>query len=514
MSTVVNEEDPTLDASPALDARLRDSGGVDATHGATEDTTDNSTVDAADDTADGDATVGQGPADAVTTSTDAAALIDSGHVVPSPGDAASQLDAAEAAPPPWPDASPPANGTEFPFPQHRSSNRCVLANGSRPADVQAAYAQWKTDTLVDAGGGTLRVQRLQSDPENPDGCTPHGSTVSEGIGYGMLIAVYMGDQSTFDGLWLFEQQNTDGNGLMNWAPEGVPANPAAPECGGGATDADEDMAFALLMANKQWGGQGSLTKTYLAYAKQQITNIWNTEIRDSKLVAAGDGTWAGWGNINISYFAPAYYRAFAKVDSDSTHHWTGASADAGSVVDGGSVLDTVYDTIDTALSTSGGNPSYGLVPAWCNDANNACSVASNSSGPLPFYYQYDSCRTPFRIALDWCWNGEPRAQAYIAKTTAFFSGIGATNIVDGYALDGGAQAAHPASGGVLSQSAAFVGPAGVGSMGSASAQSFLDSAYADVATLKLLVGGTYYDDSWTVMSLLMMTGNFLDLSEY
>jgi hypothetical protein len=25
-----------------------------------------------------------------------------------------------------------------------------------------------------------------------------------------------------------------------------------------------------------------------------------------------------------------------------------------------------------------------------------------------------------------------------------------------------------------------------------------------------LVGGTYYEDSWMVLSLLMMTGNFLD----
>ena len=26
----------------------------------------------------------------------------------------------------------------------------------------------------------------------------------------------------------------------------------------------------------------------------------------------------------------------------------------------------------------------------------------------------------------------------------------------------------------------------------------------------LLVGGDYYDESWTVLSLLMLTGNFLD----
>jgi hypothetical protein len=500
-NTVVDEEAPSLDEGVPDSA----GGGDDRSRAA-----DGSGAQSDSTTA----------ADAPSATADSPVLLPDGGTVTSqdasggePSEAAPTVDAAEAASPPaWPDASPSAAGTKFPFPQHRSTARCVLANGSKPADVQAAYAQWKSDTVVDAGSGAYRVQRLESDPLNPDGCTPHGSTVSEGIGYGMLLAVYMNDQSVFDGLWLFEQQNLDSNGLMNWAPEGVPTNPAASECGGAATDADEDMAFALLMADQQWGGQGSLSKGYLTYAKQQITNIWNTEIRDSKLVAAGDGSWAGWSNVNISYFAPAYYRAFGKVDP--THNWAGADADAGSVVDGGSVLDTVYDTIDTALSSANGNQSNGLVPAWCSEANNACAATSNTDGPLPFYYQYDSCRTPFRIALDWCWNGEPRAQAYIAKTGAFFSGVGAKNIVDGYGLDGTPQPEHPADGGSLFQSAAFVGPAGVGAMGSASTQSFVDDAYANVATLKLLVGGTYYDDSWTAMSLLMMTGNFLDYSAY
>ena len=58
------------------------------------------------------------------------------------------------------------------------------------------------------------------------------------------------------------------------------------------------------------------------------------------------------------------------------------------------------------------------------------------SPTTPFHYQYDSCRTPFRIALDWCWFGEQRARDYLAKTSSFFSGIGAANIVDGYELNG------------------------------------------------------------------------------
>ena len=98
-----------------------------------------------------------------------------------------------------------------------------------------------------------------------------------------------------------------------------------------------------------------------------------------------------------------------------------------------------------------------------------------------------------------------RAKAYVALTSSFFGGIGAANIADTYAIDGTPKPQHPGA-----HSAAFVGPAGVGAMSSTAYQSLVDGAYSGVGTLTYLVGGTYYEDSWTVMSLLMMTGNFLD----
>ena len=40
--------------------------------------------------------------------------------------------------------------------------------------------------------------------------------MSEGIGYGMIAAVYMYDRPTFDGLWGYAKTHFDANGLMNW----------------------------------------------------------------------------------------------------------------------------------------------------------------------------------------------------------------------------------------------------------------------------------------------------------
>jgi hypothetical protein len=401
--------------------------------------------------------------------------------------------------PPSRGPTPPRPGINFPFPQNRMSANCIYPTGYLNDAVQAAYAQWKADTVTSAGaGGHLRVKR----PNEPG--LDKDSTVSEGIGYGMLIAVYMGDaesQMLFDELWKYEQlhQNAD-HGLMHWyiSADGTQALGL-----NGATDADEDMAFALLMASRQWGGKGTLDKTYLEHATDQIGKVWKFEILDSKLAGAGDH-FLDWKNINISYFAPSYYRAFKSVNINVP----GVNWDA--------VINTAYDTIQIALNN---DPTHqqanGLVPAWCSSngvpPDGVCSqVPPPGTGPMN--YQYDSCRTPFRIGLDWCLAGEPRAKAYVTKTSNFFSQLGgAGKIVDGYKLDGTPQPQFSANG---SQSAAFVGPAAVGAMSAATYQTFLDQAYAAVASRQLLVGGTYYDDSWTVLSLLMMTGNFLDYTLY
>jgi glycosyl hydrolase family 8 len=330
----------------------------------------------------------------------------------------------------------------------------------------------------------------------------------------MLLAVYMNDQTLFDNLWLYEQQNLDSNGLMNWAPNG----PASMGCANGATDADEDMGFALLMAAKQWGGQGMLKQSYEQSAIAQIQTIWAKEIFSWTWVQAGDqfGTNA---NINISYLAPAYYRAFAAADPLTCPQGTTmAQAAMMKWGDAGNqfcdrwwgVLDQAYTSIGDALNAANGNATNGLVPGWCNDANGApCTAASNE----PFNYQYDACRTPFRIGLDWCWNGETRAQAYLAKISSFFSGVGAANIVDGYALNGSPQASTMLPDGGVPLAAPFVGPAAVGAMSSGSYQQFLNDAYTLVAGDDLFVGGEYYASSWTVMSLLMMTGSFLDYTQ-
>ncbi len=377
------------------------------------------------------------------------------------------------------------NGTagNFPFPQNRDNPYGYHSSLNNNADVLAAYNKWYSDCVVtDSSTGYQRVTRPNDSGLNLN------STVSEGIGYGLVIAVYMNDEKLFDSIWNYEQKHLDGNHLMNWYIDQSGANDGT----GAATDADEDMAWALLMANRQWGGSGTLSNTYLNFAVSQINNIYATELNGG-VPDGGDG----FTPINPSYFDPGYYREFASATNNSG--WLAVAA-------------SCYTVLNDNLSQGYGNANNGLDSAWCTNAG--VSTATNNS---PWDYQYDACRTPFRTVKDFLWFGTASAQTYLTKTSNFFSGIGAVSIVDGYQLNGTPHPQLPTlkvSQNPGFQSAAFVGPAGCGAMISNTYQGYIDDTYKNLVGSKLLVGGTYYDESWTVMSLLMLSDNFLDYNLY
>ncbi|HEV8549903.1 MAG TPA: glycosyl hydrolase family 8 [Polyangiaceae bacterium] len=395
--------------------------------------------------------------------------------------------------------TPPSATSKFPFPQNRQSSHCTYPSAYDNADVKAVYDAWKNDLITsDGANGFRRVKRPAEHNLDQD------STVSEGIGYGMIIAVYMDDQSLFDDLWKYAQAHTwyftpagGGGGaqtiLMNWYI--LKDGNTGDNGNGAATDADEDMAWALVMADKQWGGQGSLSKSYIDSAKQLLGDIWKYEIDNNRLPKNGS-SWGDDNSLNISYFAPAYYRVFAQVTGEQ--RW------------GKDVVDYVYTVISQNLNDSNGNKTNGLVPAFSKADGSPANASPGQS--LAFNYQYDSCRTPFRIGLDACFAGDARATDYVGKTSSFFSALGAANIKDGYELNGNPKPQFPD--GFMGLSAAFIGPAGVGAMHSASYQGFVDNVWDLLKPNQLWCGGQYYDESWTVMAMLMLSGNFLDYTQY
>ena len=101
-----------------------------------------------------------------------------------------------------------------------------------PAHAVNAYVAWRDRFLEDCGGGLWRV-------------ASHGNeTVSEAIGYGMLLTAIYDDQIAFDGLWRFYSYPAiaeAGTGLMHWR---VSVCPPAVAQTGPASDAELDVAMS------------------------------------------------------------------------------------------------------------------------------------------------------------------------------------------------------------------------------------------------------------------------------
>jgi endo-1,4-beta-D-glucanase Y len=348
----------------------------------------------------------------------------------------------------------PIPGGPHPFPQGRTSGQCQITNhATAAAAVQSAYDYFKTNFVVSATPG-LRVSR----PTNSN------DTVSEGIAYGMLAAVYMNDRPVFDGIWAFAQAKFDANGMMHWR---INADGSVASDGmGSASDADLDMAWALIMASAQWQ-----SGAYLDAAKRMINAMYLHNIGSDGMLLPGDN-WGATDRTFPDYFSPAYMRVFATLTNNT--NWSGP------------IIDKNYQIL---ADVSG---MHGLVP----DSTTRSYVHMGA-------YGYDACRTPWRIAMDYCFNGEPRAKAYLDKIGAFFtSQLPVTNFGDGYSLTGQKSVNYV--------SMAFIGTAGVAGM--AGFPQLLNDAFTYGATG---TGGNtqYYQQSLRLMTMLMMSGNFLDYTK-
>jgi endo-1,4-beta-D-glucanase Y len=354
-------------------------------------------------------------------------------------------------------------GQGFAFPQTKVTGMCKLTTVANAASAtMSAYTSWRSTYVVPASPG-MRVQR----PENGN------DTVSEGIGYGMLAAVYVGDQMTFDGLFTYAKAHFDSKGLMTFC---VPNGGNSCSGTGSATDGDEDMIFALLMASDQWSGTDYLTPARAMIQAMRTNSLFS------------DGTLQGGDNFQMGleyfpdYFSPAYFPAFTKASGDK--FWTEFALGAN------------YGHLMALTGTDG------LVP-------NESDIHNSTTCPMcSATYGYDSCRMPWRITMDYCWNGSANAKMYLEKVGAFFAAAGASNIVDGYSLTGAKTGNSP--------NLAFIGPAGVAGMSNltdiAGLQTLLDGAF----TLTVNPPGgnaAYFPQSLRVLSMLMMSGNFLDYSQ-
>jgi len=308
-------------------------------------------------------------------------------------------------------AAPAANaqqlGGAFPFPSTNLEASRFKTDAITTYEVEDLYRKWVADTIRSCGND-VRVLYTENNPQD---------TRSEGIGYGMVIAAYMGDQATFEGLWSFYQRHST-QGLMNWLLN---------DCnmvgdGGSAADADIDAALGLIVADKQFPNQGYAddARTLLNAVRTRLVEPANRGGNCNGILLPGSN-YSGCGCVNPSYIPPGYYAAYAAFDTANAAAWNNAR-------------NTSYTLLAAAQ-----NDTTGFVPAWSTSTgstqlqNCAFQVAG---GGEPDEYQSDAARTPWRVATDYAWTGDPRAAQFLDVLNGFVSGLPRVRIIDRYSLEG------------------------------------------------------------------------------
>ena len=294
-------------------------------------------------------------------------------------------------------------------------------------------------------------------------------TISEGMGYWMLITAYFGDKERFDRLLEFykSKRTEQARNLMAWrVTRDSVIDP------GSATDGDLDVAFSLIVAHYQWG------EDYLLEAKEIISILKENYFVDCNGVYTmkPGAHWGGCELTDISYYSPAYFRVFAKETKD-----------------------TFWDTVaehSYAILNNGADDRTGLVPDW--QSYDGVPGGDPPSG-RDDYYHYDASRTPWRMALDYLWNGNENARSWCVKVSDFAASIGADSVVDGYDLDGKPRGQY--------NNGSFVGGFALGAM--CNSQAIVDS----FSSRLLYLDGTGEDNQYFNLSLrclymLVLTGNF------
>jgi hypothetical protein len=279
---------------------------------------------------------------------------------------------------------------KYPFPQNQKLARCTYPTDRDGADVQRAYDTWKSELVTaDGAGGNLRV----SARTRPGGET--NSTVSEGIAYGMMLAVHDGGSAAvrravqvFAGL--AQRQRADELVHQRRRHAGSRL--------GGATDADERHRLGVDPGFAQWGGSGSLAMSYLDLAKTQIDRIWKFEVShdNQELLLPGDA-WSG----NL-IFNP---RTLPRTSIASSAPWP-ATPRAGI-----KVIDTGYTVLEKSLNATSGN----ATTAWSRPGATSTVRPRSPSPVAPRTTSTTRRGCHFRIGVDYCISGEPRAAAYLAK---------------------------------------------------------------------------------------------------
>ncbi|MFJ4783606.1 glycosyl hydrolase family 8 [Streptomyces sp. NPDC088794] len=368
------------------------------------------------------------------------------------------------------------------FPYAAGTIKVSGNQAANDAKVVDYYKKWKAAFVTSkCGNGWSAI--ASTDADHP--------YVAEGQGYGMTILATMAGadpdaKKSFDGVLKYVLAHPSVNNADLHAAE---QDTACKSVNGSdsATDGDLEIAYALLLADKQWGSTG--TYNYKQLAVRRINAIKASEVvSGTKLMNLGDWSSGTYNNISrTSDWLPGHFKAFRKATGDAA--WDQILAKHQSLV---ADLQSKY-----AAGT-------GLLPDFVVDTNTSSPRPAPGQvleSSLDGAYSWNACRDPWRLGVDALTTGDTKSLAAVRKMNSWIkqtTGGDPNKIQAGYKLNG--SVAESGS------EVAFIAPFAVAAATDSGSQAWLDALWNKINSVPL-EPSSYYGSSIQLQVMIAITGN-------
>ncbi len=395
-----------------------------------------------------------------------------------------------AVPTPLPTASPTVVPTDVPpvgaFSSGVYRNLFKEMLNKRDAEIQAKIeAAWQQ--LFYGDDDTQRVYYPVGDDMAYIEDIGNGDVRTEGMSYGMMIAVQLNKQAEFDRLWKWAKTymyQADGpyKGYFAWhcTPTGkqLDANPAS--------DGEEWFVTALFFAAARWGNRTDMFD-YQAEAQAILDTLLHKE--EDQSVLATNMFDANTHQVvfvprlgpastftDPSYHLPAFYELWSRWASRDNAFWAEAAQ------------------ASREFWKKAAHPQTGLMPDYAEFSGAPHGTDEHQD------FRFDAFRTASNIAIDYAWfAADSWAIEQSNRLLEFFYGQGIDDYVNQYSLDGQPLSNDRSSGLVAMNAVAALAAT------TDKAPKFVDALW----NTRIPTGRwRYYDGLLYMLALLQTSGNF------
>lgn len=304
---------------------------------------------------------------------------------------------------------------------HKGTYRNVfLEAGYKQSDIDQKVQKAYTDLFEGPNRIYFEVGDTMgyvSDLKNRDART-------EGLSYGMMVAVQLDKKEVFDRIWRWsrryaQHQSGPREGYFAWSlnPQTGRQNSA-----GSASDGELYYVTALLFASNRWGNETGIN--YYGEARRILDAMWKKDgtgnvfhlinLEHKMITFVPEGAMYRW--TDPSYHLPAFMEIWAEYAKDGHEQFYKDCADSA-----------------RAHLKKACNPVNGL-----NSDYAEFDGKPRNFGRLPGAFRYDSWRVPMNIAMDYLWYGKDKVwqEKYGSAFQGFLRTRGIDTFEDQFNIDG------------------------------------------------------------------------------